>query len=61
MRLANTTGAQDSVIDSAQRGDHIADLVDIIECLDGQITEWLDASGVGSPAELIAKLGEVGA
>jgi len=59
MSFKNTTAGQDREIAEAESANHIANLVAIIESLDGQITEWKDAASelrCSTPDELRDKI-----
>jgi hypothetical protein len=44
MQLQNTTGNQDRAITSAQGASDIDNLIEIIQDLDQQITDWIQAA-----------------
>ena len=44
----NTSPEQDRQVKAAQSSDHLLNLLDIIEDLDGQLTEWKAAADAGS-------------
>ncbi len=52
----NTTRGQDEAIYNAEKENHVANLISIIEDLDAQISDWRAAAQCDSPEELIAKL-----